>query len=214
MNETWKDIKGYEGLYQVSDKGKVRSLDRNVRRNGNTYKSLKGRLIKQHKYDNGYLFVTLSKNGKYKQFLVHRLVGVAFIENNEQKPEINHKNEIKTDNRVENLEWVTRRENVIYGTQLKRGVMHRNQSGENNPMFGRTGDLNPQSKKVYQFDKDGNLIKEWGSIKLVRKTLGYNESGIRQAANGVLKQSYGFLWSFSKEIESYKVSNIQKNIQL
>lgn len=208
MSEKWKDIKGYETLYQISDRGNVRSLDRKVKCRDNKLKQLKGRIIKQQRYSNGYMFVSLSKNGVVKQLLVHRLVGNAFIPNPENKPEINHKNEIKEDNTVGNLEWATRYENVVYGTQLKRGVSHRNQFGKNNPMFGKTGSLNPQSKRIYQFDKEGNLIKEWGSMKLVRKTLGFNESGIRQAAKGILKQSYGFLWSFSREIEPYKITTL------
>ena len=95
-NEIWKDIKGFDGLYQISNLGNVKSLKRKYRKNEI--------FIKKHKDKNGYTFVALSKNNISKNFLVHRLVAQAFIPNPDNLLEINHKNEIKDDNRVENLE--------------------------------------------------------------------------------------------------------------
>ena len=104
-NEVWKDIEGYEGKYQVSNMGRVKSLN---------YKGCIGkeRILKQVFNDYGYLKVCLSKDGKTKQIKVHRLVAQTFIENIENKPYIDHINTIRTDNRVENLRFVTRIENM------------------------------------------------------------------------------------------------------
>lgn len=97
--EVWKNIKDYEGLYQVSNKGKVRRFN-------------SGKILKD-RYDNyGYKRINLSKHGKYKTFYIHRLVGIMFLENKENKPQINHKNRNIEDNRVENIEWATAKENV------------------------------------------------------------------------------------------------------
>ena len=98
--ETWKDIEGYEGLYQVSDYGNIR----NVRRNKNLKPSL-------NKY--GYLIVSLFKNGNKKYFSIHRLVAEAFIPNPENKPTVDHINTIRTDNRVSNLRWLTHKEQMV-----------------------------------------------------------------------------------------------------
>lgn len=102
--EIWKDIKGYEGKYQVSNMGNVKSL--NYRRTG------KEKILKLHKNNSGYFMVGLYKDDKYKSFLVHRLVAQAFISNLENKEQIDHINTIKTDNRVENLRWATQKENM------------------------------------------------------------------------------------------------------
>ncbi len=113
-NEKWRDIQGFEGAYQVSSLGNVRSLERHVN-TWNAYKTLKTQFLKPCKR-NGYLYVSLQR----KQYAVHRLVAEAFIPNPENKPQVNHKNENKSDNRAENLEWVTAKENINYGTCLTR----------------------------------------------------------------------------------------------
>ena len=114
MSEIWKDIEGYEGLYQVSNYGRVRSLDRYVKQNHNTKQLKKGKIIKQQKGHKGYLILSLCKDKKRKTFKVHRLVAQAFIPNLENKPQVNHINGDKTDNRIENLEWATNGENGLH----------------------------------------------------------------------------------------------------
>lgn len=108
-DETWKDVENYEGIYQVSDKGRVRNV-------------MTGRILKQHKVGKSYLQVTLCKDREGKDYLVHRLVAKAFVHN--PKPneydQVNHKSEDKTDNRAENLEWVDAKYNVNYGTRNAR----------------------------------------------------------------------------------------------
>lgn len=103
----WKQIVGYEGLYAVSDAGEVKSLRKN-------------RILKLQSNRDGYLLVMLSKNGISKGYLVHRLVAKAFIDNPQNKPEINHIDEDKTNNSVSNLEWCTRSENLRHGTAARR----------------------------------------------------------------------------------------------
>lgn len=109
IEEEWRDIEGYENLYQISNKGQVKSL-------GNGQTNSKERILKTRKNKRGYIQVNFSKDGKRKMFYVHRLVAEAFIPNPENKPIINHKSEIKTQNNVENLEWVSYKENSNYGT--------------------------------------------------------------------------------------------------
>lgn len=119
--EEWKDIEGYEGLYQVSTLGRVRSLPRKNARG----QQLKGRYLKPGPTTDGYLSVRPFKDGKGRSILVHRLVAQAFIPNPYNKPVVNHKNEVKTDNRIENLEWATIEYNVNYGTRTKRATESR-----------------------------------------------------------------------------------------
>jgi len=113
MKELWKDIVGYEGLYQVSNLGRVKRLlgeRKNLLTGGSSI--YKEHEIKRNKIGNQYEYVILSKNKKTRKKYVHQLVAEAFIPNPENKPQINHINGIKTDNRLENLEWVTRSENM------------------------------------------------------------------------------------------------------
>lgn len=115
--EIWKSIKNWEGFYEVSSRGKVRSLDR-VLYGGGTKYIKKGRLLKLHPCSNGYLSVSLYNLPKQECKLVHRLVAEAFIPNPDKKKEVNHKNGDKTDNRVDNLEWVSRSENLVHRNRV------------------------------------------------------------------------------------------------
>lgn len=115
VKEIWKDVEGYEGLYQVSNMGNVRSLERQTSRGQNR----KGKFLTKTISDNGYPKVSLSKDGKATRFFVHRLVAISFIPNPEHKREVNHINGIKTDNRVCNLEWVSSRENKLHAFETR-----------------------------------------------------------------------------------------------
>lgn len=196
MKEEWRDIPQYEGLYQVSNQGQIRSIDRIVRRNGETTKNLRGFILLPLYQKSGYMFVFLSKNGKAKRMDIHRAVELAFIPNPENKPEVNHINEDKTDNRVENLEWATIKENRNYGTRIARGIANRNQTGEKNGMFGKRGSLNPNSKKVLQYDLSGQFIREYDSVKMAAEMTHSNASSIARVANGYLKQTNSFIWRY------------------
>lgn len=117
--EIWKEIEVFGGSYSVSSEGRVRS---NGLLKG---KNSKVRILKTEMSKKGYLRVGLTKDGKQKKYLVHRLVAIAFLDNPNNLPEVNHRNEIKTDNRVENLEWMSRRDNMNYGDRTKKAVTTR-----------------------------------------------------------------------------------------
>ncbi len=112
MNEIWKSIEGYEGLYEVSNLGNVRSL--------NWHLTGTIRVLKPRQNGYGYLSVILYKNGKMKKFYVHRLVASAFLPNPQNLPQVNHKDENKTNNSIENLEWCSCKDNINFGTGIKR----------------------------------------------------------------------------------------------
>lgn len=131
MEERWTDIPGYEGMYQASTSGKIRSVDRKILRSDGIMYEHKGKNLKPCINASGYLALSLRKNGSAKSYLVSRLVAMTFIENPENLPEVNHKNEIKTDNNITNLEWIGRKENCNYGSRNYRHSLYmRNAIGE------------------------------------------------------------------------------------
>lgn len=169
LNEIWKDIPAFEGKYQASNYGRVRSL--NYLRTG------KEQILKLTKNKDGYLVVTLFKNGKRKCFLVHRLVWLTFHGEIPEGYEINHKSEVKTDNRLENLELVTRKENCNYGTRNARLTK-------------------ALSKSVFQYDLEGNLINKWSSTSEVERQLGFYQGNISLCCRGKRKTCGGYIWRY------------------
>ena len=168
--EEWRDIAGYEGLYQVSDLGRVRSLDYNH--------TGRAQVLKPTMARNGYLLVWLFKNGKSKSYLVHRLVAEAFLSNADGLPEVNHNDENKTNNAVSNLEWCDRSYNVNYGTGIDRMAA-------------------ALSKPVQQLTLDGILVALWPSTHEAARQTGVYQGNICSCCNGKLRSTGGYKWQYA-----------------
>jgi len=179
--EEWRDIKGYEGRYQVSNIGRVKSLERTFVDKRGYRHHIKERILKPKTDHNGYLQVVLSKRDKQKTFTVHRLVCKAFHENSQAKPEVNHINENKLDNRACNLEWGTAKENSNHGTR--------------NAKIGKAN-AKARSKPIGQYTLDGKLIKVWESALGYQRKLGFNQGNLSAVARGKQKTAYGYVWKF------------------
>ena len=173
-SEIWKDIVGFEGLYEISSKGRVKSLEREIDTKWGNTRPLKGRILKPQLDKYGYLYVHLFKDKKNYHKTIHRLVATAFIPNPNNYPQVNHKDEDKTNNCVENLEWCDNTYNINYGTRTEKAA-------------------NSKCKTVYQYDLEGNLVKKWNSLKEIP----YNKGNISMCCNGKLKTAYGYKWSYA-----------------
>ncbi len=174
--EVWKDIEGYEGLYQVSNFGRVKSL--------NYHQTGKEGLKQTKKNRCGYLFVQLFKNSHKKNLTVHRLVGAAFIPNPENLPCINHKDCNRTNNNVSNLEWCTYEYNTNYGDCIKKRIETKNKRG----VIGA-------EKKVVQVSLDNVPIKIWSNIKKT-ESIGTDASRVSKCCRGIKKSHRGYKWLF------------------
>lgn len=170
MKEEWKDIKEYEGLYQISNFGRVKSLEK---RAGNSKR--KEKILKEFKDKNGYIRVILCKNNKTSLKGVHRLIAEAFIPNPNNYPQINHKDEDKQNNNINNLEWCTCKYNINYGNRTKKAI----------------GKL---KIKVNQYKLDGTFIKTWDSISEAIKF--YKNSGIYLVCRGKKETASGYKWEY------------------
>lgn len=160
MIEIFKDIEGYEGLYQISNYGNVKSL--NFNRTG------KEKILKPTKNSDGYLQICLHKQGIKKHY-IHRLVAQAFIENPNNLPQVNHKDEDKTNNYIENLEWCERKYNINYGTRTDKCSKQ--------VLCVETGVVYPSTIEV-------------------ERQLGFNNANIGKCCNGRYKQAYGYTWCY------------------
>lgn len=199
--EIWKPVVGYEGLYEVSSYGRVRSLDRATSyisrtQEGKEYATThtyKGKLREQHDSQNGYKAITLRVDGKNRTCRVHRLVAEAFIPNPNNYPVVNHKDEDKTNNMIwvnedgsidynkSNLEWCTQKYNINYGTTIIRRKSTRNQNKSHN-----------YQREVGQYTLNGVLIKKYPSAS----DTGYCRECIRDCCNGKQKTAYGYKWKY------------------
>ena len=160
----------YEGLYQVSNFGRILSLNYN--------KTGRAELMKPFDNGCGYLRVHLSKNGKIDNCMVHRLVAEVFLPNPENLPEVNHIDENKENNRVDNLEWKSHKDNCNHGTRNERSAKTR-------------------SKPVLQFTLDGEFIREWPSTMECKRN-GFNQGYVAACCRGERKSAYGYIWKYKE----------------
>lgn len=164
-NEIWKDITKYEGLYQISNFGNIRNFRT-------------GRMLKKQRNTRGYHKVNLSKDGKLQTISVHRLVANHFISNPYRLLEVNHINEDKFDNRVENLEWCTRSYNVNYGNRIEKQKVK-------------------VSKPVQQFSKRGEIISSYPSIIQAGRENNLSNSCISACCRGLRHTCGGYVWQYA-----------------
>lgn len=206
--EVWKDIPGYEGLYQVSNLGRVKSLRFN-----------KEKILKQS-FIKGYYDIKLAKNKVGKRFSIHRLVYMTFKGPIPEGLQVNHINEIKSDNRPENLNLLTPKENTNWGTRNERASeamkgknVGKPKSEETRKKLSESNKGKPKSeetkkklseantngkcsKSVLQYDLNGNFITEWPSLAEVERQLKIHHSGISQCCSGKLKSAGGYIWHY------------------
>lgn len=172
MIENWKTIEGFDGYYEVSDQGRIRSLDRTILRHYKRYDkwvTWRGRIMALHLRRDGYPIVDLYKGHKRYEYAVHRLVAMAFVPNPNNRPEVDHINTIRTDARACNLRWVNRSENNLNPVTSKRMSDAKKGKG---------------CKPVSQYDKLGNLIAEYPSIRAASKATGFNVMTISYNVKG------------------------------
>lgn len=180
--ETWRPVAGFEGYYEVSDRGRVRGCERTI------IADIKGRQIPRkipqrprpvQDRPNGYKFVALCKDGKKVMRSVHRLVAEAFIPNPEKLPEVNHRDEDKTNNNVENLEWCTSQYNNSYGTRIKRAADKR-------------------AVPIAAFSNDGTMVARFRSGADAERMTGISRFHISSCLNGKLATAGGYRWRYDE----------------
>lgn len=187
--ETWKPVLGYEGLYEVSDLGRVRGLER-TKNNRGAIQHVSGRIMQQRPNHKGYLTVHLSKNGVGARKPVHRIVAEAFIQNPDAKPQVNHISGVKTDNRATNLEWVTNSENMRHA-RLNNLVNYKPMLMAAHTPQARKKVADALKKPVLRSDG-----KRYASVKDAAKDIGVTHGAVSMNIHGKTRTCGGFVFSF------------------
>lgn len=177
MVEVWKDIPGYEELYEINNIGKIKTKERTfVDKMGRNYLK-KSILCNSNDDGKGYLQIVLTKNGKRKSFKIHKLVAKTFIPNPNNLPQVNHKDENKENNNVDNLEWCTRKYNINYGTRNYRCTRHR-------------------LRKINQYNLDNIFIKKYNSLKEAGEQTNIKYQNISSCCRNKSKTAGGYIWKY------------------
>lgn len=186
--EIWKDIKGYEGLYQISNLGRVKSLKRKVYAGRNKERWQNGKILSNNKNNGkGYKVVALNKNGISKNKYIHRLVAETFLENPNNYKYVNHKDENISNNCLDNLEFCTAQYNCTYNNvHIKRGLKNRNNI--------------QNSKKICQLDENGNIIKIFPSISEASRCFNVSSQAISDCLRKIQNHSAGYKWEYAENI--------------
>lgn len=191
--EIWKDIKCFEGYYQVSDNGNVRS----VTRHDGVHERI-GQLIKPTLKHNGYLQVGLRKHNKRKFLSIHRLVAIHFIDNPENKPQVNHIDCNKQNNNINNLEWATSKEN-LYHAKIN-GLRNNMPRGKKHPSFGKFAENSKTAKPVIRYERKTGKTKLY-EAKILAKNDGFDVTSISKCCHKKLKTHKGYEWYFEKDFD-------------
>ena len=184
MKEIWKDIEGFEGKYQVSNLGNVKSLNYN----GTKF----ARNLRPKKNMNGYLWVDLWENGVPNHFLIHRIVAMTFIDNPNNYPIINHKDENPLNNTVDNLEWCDYSYNVIYSLERK------GKRNNTTRKYTRRKNRDLRNKHIIQKTKDNRFVREWKDLGEIDCLTDMRRWPISECCSGNRKTAYGYKWEFAK----------------
>ena len=219
MIEEWRPIEGYEGLYEVSNTGRVRSVDRYIKNGHSSYRLHKGKVISLLKGEYGYIQVNLYYNGKNYKKYVHRLVAQAFIPNPDNLPQINHKDEDKTNNRVDNLEWCTAKYNINYGTRKDKV---RETAIKNGYWTGLRRGLSKKEYNHIYYQENTDKLKEYNHIyyqenrdSICEQKRSYyqdNKDKIKDNVRSYYQKNKDRICEQKKEYRRKKKEEIQNNV--
>lgn len=182
MKVIWKDIRGYKGIYQVSNDGRVRTVEHITNGRHVKPKELKVTILKCNRYAR----VRLYKQGKYRDYMVHRLVANEFVPNPDNKPQVNHIDGNRGNNNANNLEWCTQAENNRHAIDI----------GLQNPSVMLTA----TRKKVLQLTLDGQVVREWRSMSEAARENRLEVSNISHCCKGRIKSTGGYRWRLASEL--------------
>ena len=185
LNEEFRDVPNYEGLYQISNYGRVKTLQREVKNTNYSYRIVKEKILRESQCVNYYYYVILYKNQIPRPFRIHRLVAEVFISNPNKLPQVNHKDENKTNNRVDNLEWCSHKYNMNYGTSIKRTS-------------------EKHKKKVVQYNKQNEIVEEYNSLKEAEIKIGIDSSSIMRCCQGKQGTCGGYIWKYKEGNDEFE----------